>query len=228
MRTSESVSEPASSHCSLWNVTVRIVSRKSPSSDRLDEHALARGPTHQRGARATSSRAEGSRPAADSSSSVELEVDGLRLPVLHPASESRLGTSSRTTFQRPQASNDPSPSPMNPTVSTRSRRSFAARAIVEAPVDDVDGCSVDAGRTHSSRRREPRSTVRRGGRRDRRGAERATIAAARPAPRTRFIGRRRAARASGPHGRRGADGDAATQRSAAAPMKRTTKFPPTT
>ena len=29
---SESVSDPASSHCSLWNVTVKIVSRKSPSS----------------------------------------------------------------------------------------------------------------------------------------------------------------------------------------------------
>ena len=32
VRTSESVSEPASSHWSLWNVTVRMVSRKSPSS----------------------------------------------------------------------------------------------------------------------------------------------------------------------------------------------------
>ncbi len=41
MRTSESVSEPASSHWSLWNVTVRIGQEEEPVEHRLDEHALA-------------------------------------------------------------------------------------------------------------------------------------------------------------------------------------------
>ena len=41
MRTSESVSEPASSHWSLWNVTVRIVSEEEPVEHGLGEHALA-------------------------------------------------------------------------------------------------------------------------------------------------------------------------------------------
>ena len=53
VRTSESVSEPASSHCSLWNVTVRIVSRKSPSS-------TGWASTRSRSARRAERRARGS------------------------------------------------------------------------------------------------------------------------------------------------------------------------
>ena len=158
VRTSDSVSEPASSHWSLWKVTVRIVNRKSPSST---------------GWTSTRSRApaEVRRQPCSSRARVPAQVPDPSSSVVSSSTDAASSWTSRDIDARDTFEDDlPAPAPVperlgadeadgDHAIAKLSRRDGRSS---KRPNTTSTGCPSTAGRTHSHRvgnRGEPLARV---------------------------------------------------------------------